>query len=186
MSAAGDASGEAALPLAADAAATHRLRGNTLFKAGSFAAAIEEYTRAVSLAQVAASVDEAARDLSASSDLSHQLVACLVIRATCAIKLDKFAEALDNTYEAIDACFSLAKPDKPCWQRALLRADWVRGSYLKAVLRRAEAAELSGCTMLASYHVQVRLLCPPLDCLKRMLTGALVVSGPLNMCRRKA
>ena len=153
-----------------ESAAQHRASGNEHFKAGRFGDAAAAYSDAISLARqklesVMSSADAqaaAARDNDhgalgpALSALQHMLAVCLVNRATCAIRQAHFIAALDDTWEAIDVCFVPASHGEPSWKRTLHTGsawEWSRGAYLKAVLRRVEAADAAGVPMVAYPHV---------------------------------
>jgi len=140
----------------------NRERGDELFSAGNLVAAAEEYRKGLSVASAAkdatVELDQASLRalLPVFGELAKQRTTCLINRAACAIRLGRFAEALDDTWAAIESCFTPRQPCTPPWQRSLESSpgwEWRRGGYVKAVLRRAEAAVALGVPMLPISHV---------------------------------
>jgi hypothetical protein len=143
-------------------ASQHREGGNEEFRAGQFINAAVAYTKAVAVADQAMAPLEtqpATRDAVAVPELGalvKEKVTCLINCATCATREGRPAAALDDTWSAIDLCFTPGGPGSPPWTRTLRTTpgwgDWSRGAYLKAVLRRAEAADAAGVPMVAAPH----------------------------------
>ena len=126
-------------------AAEHRTRGNAHFTAGRFGDAAAEYTAAIAAATqhvVAAGESKGA--------LTRELVLSHTNRASCALRQRRFADALDDTWAALEACVT---PCAPRRRREFLAGagwEWTKDAYRKAALVRARAAKAAG--VLLSAH----------------------------------
>ena len=147
------ASAPAAVP-----AAQLRSSGNAHFKAGRLDEACNAYTGAIGVAMRKLATPLPPADCGA---VTRELVLCHTNLATCSLRLGRFADALDNSWAAAEACLT---PGAPRCPRKVLEGEgwaWAAEAYEKALLLRARAAKAAGVPLSAYNHAGRNIVLPP-------------------------
>jgi hypothetical protein len=147
----------AAAPAAVPAAQL-RTSGNASFQGGDLEAACNAYTSGIGVAMCRLMMPLGPGDVGA---LTRELVLCHTNLATCSFRQGRFADALDNSWAAAEACLTPGAPHCP---RAVLKGDgwaWAAEAYEKALLVRARAAKAAGVPLSAYDHAGRNIRLPP-------------------------